>query len=208
MPENSPQYTIVSQGNEFPPVVVLTPADIPAPVYDPNDYGWYVENHDAEPYEAMRVAVLGVTVTTMDLGKAGDNYDLQGGSGASCWASDYVNVDRDSESDYHAFVSVGAEFCIVSGVLEQYTKLSTGWDYYQVLTGSSADIVFCGDADHDGDVDLSDLGVLLAAYNASEARSRTMTPTPTLISAGASISPIWVPCWRTTISDVISRRPE
>jgi hypothetical protein len=144
-------------------VLMVSVADIPAPLYDPNDDGWYVENHAAEKYESMRLLVRGVTVTEMDLGKAVDNYNLQDADDANCWASDYMNEEVEP-SDYHRFVSVGQHFCGVSGVFEQYTNYSTGWDYYQLLTLTSADLAICGDVDHDGDVDLADLAQLLGSY--------------------------------------------
>ena len=158
-----PEYTIVSHGNPLPPVLMVSATDIPAPLYDPNDDGWYVENHAAEKYESMRLLVRDVTVTEIDLGKAVDNYNLQDGQGANCWASDYINEEVEPW-DYHRFVSVGQRFCGVSGVFEQYTNYSTGWDYYQLLTLTSADLAICGDVDHDGDVDLADLAQLLGNY--------------------------------------------
>jgi hypothetical protein len=158
-----PEYAILSQANPLPPVLMVSVADIPAPLYDPNDDGWYVGNHAAEKYESMRLLVRDVTVTEMDLGKAVDNYNLQDADGANCWASDYMNEEVEP-SDYHRFVSVGQHFCGVSGVFEQYTNYSTGWDYYQLLTLTSADLAICGDVDHDGDVDLADLAQLLGSY--------------------------------------------
>jgi len=158
-----PGHTIVSQDNPLPPVLMVSVADIPAPLYDPNDDGWYVENHAAEKYESMRLLVRDVTVTAMNLGKAVDNYNLQSAEGANCWASDYMNEEVEP-SDYHRFVTVGQHFCGVSGVFEQYTRLSYGWDYYQLLTLTSADLAICGDVDHDGDVDLADLAQLLGSY--------------------------------------------
>jgi hypothetical protein len=74
----NPGFTVVSEGNPLPPYLRVAASDIPAPVYDPNDDGWYVESHDAELYESMRLLVRDVTVTALDLGKAGDNYNLEG----------------------------------------------------------------------------------------------------------------------------------
>lgn len=162
-PENGAAFAVTSQHNPLPPAVTLTPADIPAPIYDPDTDGWYVPNHDAEPYESMRLIVHDVTVTEMDLGKAVDNYNIRDQAGHDAWAADYMNADIDP-SGYHPFVSVGQGFCGLRGVLEQYTNLADGWDYYQIVTFSSADLAICGDADHDGDVDLSDLSLLLAHY--------------------------------------------
>ncbi len=160
---HDPGYTIVSQSNPLPLVLMVSAGDIPAPVYDPNNDGWYVEHHDAEKYESMRLLVRDVTVTEMNLGKSVDNYNLQDAEDASCWVSDYMNEEVEP-SDYHRFVSAGQHFCGVSGVFEQYTRLSNGWDYYQLLTLTSADLAICGDVDHDGDVDLTDLAQLLGSY--------------------------------------------
>ncbi|GAG41855.1 unnamed protein product, partial [marine sediment metagenome] len=38
----------------------------------------------------------------------------------------------------------------------QYTDLLNGWDYYQLVTMSAADLALCGDGDSDGNVDLDD----------------------------------------------------
>jgi hypothetical protein len=160
----NPGFTIVSQNNPLPAHLPVAVCDIPAPAYDPDDDGWYVENHDAEPYESMRLIVRDVTVTAMGLGKASDNYNLEDGAGDGCWATDYMNVDMPPEDDYHPFVSIGRHFCSVSGVFEQYTRLSYGWDYYQLVTLSSADLFICGDLNHDGCVEHADLGILLSDW--------------------------------------------
>ncbi|MBN2563201.1 MAG: hypothetical protein JXQ75_19940 [Phycisphaerae bacterium] len=151
----NPGYTIVSRGNPLPPYVPVLVSEIPAPVYDPGEDGWFVENHDAELYESMRLIVRDVTVTAWNLGKAVDNYALENPLEEGCWASDYMN--EDVSGVYHPFVSIDQHFCAVSGVFEQYTNLLNGWDYYQLLTLSSADLAICGDVDHDGDVDLDDV---------------------------------------------------
>ncbi len=158
-----PGHTIVSQGNPLPPVLMVSAGDIPAPLYDPNDDGWYVENHAAERYESMRLRVRAVAVTELNLGKAVDNYNLRDAEGADCWAADYMNEEVEP-SDYHRFVSIGQHFCHVGGVFEQYTRRSDGWDYYQLVTLTSADLAICGDLDHDGDVDLADVAQLLGNY--------------------------------------------
>jgi hypothetical protein len=150
-----PGFTVVSQGNPLPPPVIVSVADVPAPIEGPVGE-WYVENHEAEPYESMRLIVRDVTVTQMDLGKAVDNYNLETPAGQSCWAADYMNEDVDPWG-YHPFVDLGQHFCAVAGVFEQYTRLSDGWDYYQLITQRTADLAICGDGDSDGDVDLDDL---------------------------------------------------
>ncbi|MBU0719014.1 MAG: hypothetical protein KJ749_12250, partial [Planctomycetes bacterium] len=87
---NDPSFAILSRGNPVPEPILLGPVDISAPLEDPPGE-WYVLNHDAEPYEAMRVVVRDVTVTRMNLGKAVDNYNLQDSAENDCWAADYMN---------------------------------------------------------------------------------------------------------------------
>lgn len=152
---NDPGYTVVSHNNAVPPPRLVDVAEIAAPIEHPFDE-WYVQNHDAEPYESMRVIVRDVTVTRMNLGKAVDNYNLRNAEGDDCWAADYMNAEVEP-SAYHRFVTLGRHFCAVGGTLEQYTHLANGWDYYQIVTMTTADLNLCGDGDHDGDVDLADL---------------------------------------------------
>jgi hypothetical protein len=151
---NNPGFTIVSQDNPLPPPIVVSMADIAAPIRNQYDE-WYVENHDAERYESMRVRVRCAVVTEWNLGKAVDNYNLQGADGADCWAADYMNEDREP-SGYHPYVMLNRDFCAVTGVLEQYTNRYDGWDYYQLLTLRTDDLVILCDRDGDGDVDLTD----------------------------------------------------
>ena len=171
--DNGAGFSIDGHVDLLPPALMLSVSDIPAPLRDlndpndPNDDTWYVENHDAELYESMRILVRDVTVTEKNLGKARDNYNLQNPQEEDCWAADYMNEEVEP-TDYHRFVSVGQHFCHVSGVLEQYTGFDEYgvmiWDYYQLLTLTSADLAICGDLDHDGDVDLADLAQLLGGY--------------------------------------------
>jgi hypothetical protein len=155
---NNPELQVTSTGNALPDPILLMANQIPAPIYDDIEDGWFVENHNAELYESMRIVVRDVTVTEMDLGKADppDNYNLQDGPGDDCWASDYMNADKPALEEYHAFVELNAEFCAVAGILEQYTNLSAGWDYYQLLTLHTSDLMFCGDSDSDAGTDLAD----------------------------------------------------
>jgi hypothetical protein len=149
-----PSFRVISRGNPLPPPLVVSAAEIPAPIGYPGDE-WYVVDHDAERYESMRVAVRLAAVTRMHLGKAADNYNLKSPDGEDCWAADYMNGSREP-SGYHEFVGIGVEFCAVVGILEQYTYLPDGWDYYQLLTMDTGDLVICGDHDSDTDVDLAD----------------------------------------------------
>jgi len=168
---HNPGYEILSAGNPVPPPLIVPVSAILAPhcnASDPNDpnYGCWVENHAAEQYESMLLRVRDVTVTVQNLGKERDNYILStvpyDPEAPSCWAADYMNLDR--IGDYHPFVQIGQHFCGVSGVFEQYTYPPNNWDYYQLVTLSTADLGICGDADHDGDVDLTDLAQLLGNY--------------------------------------------
>jgi hypothetical protein len=138
--DSASAFNIVSSGNPLPAPIVVSPADIAAPIYQSGPpQGWFIADHSAEIYEAMYLKIENVTVVTMGLGKANDIYALQNQFGDSCWASDYMNID--AGGPYHPLVEIGREFESVSGVLEQYTKLSSGWDYYQMLTTSTSDFV-------------------------------------------------------------------
>ncbi|MCK4600866.1 MAG: hypothetical protein KAU28_00270, partial [Phycisphaerae bacterium] len=128
-------------GNALPAPKLVSLADIAAPVQstDPADLGWYVADHSAEKYEAMLLRVENVTVSETGLGKARDNYELIGASG-TCWASDYMNEAVGADY-YHPYVEAGVHFGSATGILEQYTKPSSGLDYYQLLTTTSDDLV-------------------------------------------------------------------
>jgi len=136
---NNPGYVIESTGHAVPAPLAVAMAQIAAPTEGPTDF-WLVADHDAEPYEGMWLTISDVAVTAMDLGKAEDNYSLHNQAG-DVWATDYLNVDAGYL--YHPDVSVGQHFDSVTGILEQYTRLrdTSGWDYYQLLTTSSADLV-------------------------------------------------------------------
>ena len=124
-----------------PDPVVLTAAELAAPVYDSVGGTWFVENHDSEPYEGMLVRLEDVTVGDLDLGKAGDNYELlQGGDAA--WGADFLNWD--AGGPYHPRIYSGAELASITGIVEQYVGESddgTRWDYYQLFTRWTDDIV-------------------------------------------------------------------
>jgi hypothetical protein len=130
--------TVESFGNPLPSPKLVTLDEIPAPLEDLENPGdWYVEDHRAEKYEAMLLVVEDVTVTTMGLGKADDNYNLHNASG-DAWATDYAASPADLVGDYLPPIELGAQFDRVVGVLEQYTN--EGWDYYQLLTRGSRDV--------------------------------------------------------------------
>ena len=69
-----------------------------------------------------------------------------------------MNEDLQEPNLYLSGIEVGQRLRAVTGVLEQYTNLGKGFDYYQLLTLSEASIVgLCpADLDKDGDVDLWD----------------------------------------------------
>jgi len=158
----SPGYTIISHNNPLPPPLPVEPNDIAGPVEGP-PFEWYVADHHPEKFEAMRLKVKNVIVTQLDLGKALDNYILEdvGDPDFNCWAADYMNEDKPSAEDYHPYVEISRQFCSVTGILEQYTLLSDGWDYYQLLTTVTEDFGLPALADLDGSctVDLIDFGL-------------------------------------------------
>ena len=138
-------FSIDSQSNPVPEATLLTAADLIVPV-----------NHAAsEPWESMIVRLEDVTVGAMDLGKAEDNYELMQGNDVA-WGADYMNAD--AGGPYHPWIYSGALLDSITGLVEQYTKLTDGWDYYQLLTRSSADIV-----PEPGSIALLTLGLVLAS---------------------------------------------
>jgi hypothetical protein len=119
----------------------VTLDQIAAPLEDPTQPDdWYVESHGAERYEAMYLQVQSVTITAMGLGKAYDIYNLRNAEG-DAWAADYINGDLPLGDKYMPGVGQGKQFVSISGILEQYTKTSSGWDYYQLLTTGADDLV-------------------------------------------------------------------
>ncbi len=153
---NNPVVTIVSRGNPLPEPREIALEEIAAPVQDALGE-WYVATHDAEKYEHMRLTVRKVTVVAMNLGKAADNYVLQGfadqnHSASTCWAGDYMNAD--TVGKYHPYTSLDQRFCDVEGILEQYTNTREGWDYYQLVTTTTLDFLMSQTADFDSDCDV------------------------------------------------------
>jgi len=90
----------------------------------------------SEQYESMNVKVSDVEITILDIGKYDDNYNLHNMNG-DYWAADYMNMD--AGGPYHPYVTVGADFESISGIIEH--KTSSGWDYYQMLTTGTSDFV-------------------------------------------------------------------
>jgi len=136
--DTSPGFQVRATGLAVPGPKAVAPFEIAAPIEQPNG-DWLAADHASERYEAMWLTVANVTVGEMDLGKAVDNYELTA-QGATCWAADYMNDDLEADG-YHRYVSTGQTFESVSGILEQYTRLERGWDYYQLITTRTSDFV-------------------------------------------------------------------
>jgi hypothetical protein len=158
-----PALTIVSRGHALPRPLVIDVNEIKAPEYLPLDDAWVAANHNAEKFESMLLQIRNVEVIAQGLGKAQDNYELQSFAepndpNAHCWASDYMNQGKEKSELYLPGIEMGQRFRAVTGILEQYTNLEDGYDYYQLLTLSEASVVgLCAaDLDQDGDVDLWD----------------------------------------------------
>jgi hypothetical protein len=165
--ENEPSVIVVRSNNPIPEPLIVDVNEIAAPVYEPGSGGYFIADHSAEKYESMLIRIENVVVTDMGLGKDSDNYVLQGYNNPSdpnfsCWASDYLNNNKDDEQLYHPYVIPNQRFCSVTGILEQYTRISNDWDYYQLLTTYTGDLKRYTPADINGDcvVDFSDLAVL------------------------------------------------
>lgn len=142
-------FSIDSHGNALPSPVVVTTAQIAAPIEDPVGSGDWLAQFDpasdrllVERYEAVLLRVEDVTVSAWGLGKAEDNYNLTNTAG-DAWAADFYNVDRDIDSDYHDLVDLDVHFASVTGFLEQYTgeKNSHMYDCYQLMTTCTGDFV-------------------------------------------------------------------
>jgi hypothetical protein len=154
--ENNAGFEIRSSGNPLPRPRVVTVDQIAAPAEGLDT--WLVADHNAEKYESMLIKVVNVKVKDTGYGKAFDNYIIASNVDPNfiCWASDYMNADKEKGLIYHPNVEPGKNFCGVTGVLEQYTDLQDGiyYDYYQLLTTSTDDFTIEQIADLDGDCDV------------------------------------------------------
>jgi len=166
--DTRPILKVVSQGHNLPRPLVVDANQIQAPEYRLQDDAWVVADHRAERFESMLLRVRDVAVLAQGLGKAQDNYSLQPfrephDAGALAWASDYLDVDRPKADLYLPAVQAEQRFRAVTGVLEQYTNLGDGFDYYQLLTLSTESLTeLCpADLDRDGDVDLRDYSLFV-----------------------------------------------
>jgi hypothetical protein len=154
---------VISCGHPLPRPLLVSVDEIRGPEYVLLEDAWLMADHSAEKFESMLVQVRDVAVVELGLGKAQDNYGLQSfrepnDAGARCWVSDYMNQNRAKADLYLPQIGMGQRLRAVTGVLEQYTNLGEGFDYYQLLTLSEAGVVgLCpADLDADGDVDLWD----------------------------------------------------
>ncbi len=164
---SQPVLKVVSRGHSLPRPLYVEVNAIKAPEYLPLEDAWAVTDHGAERFESMVLQVRDVVVVEQGLGKALDNYELQSfrapsDPNARCWGADYFNQDRQQTDLYLRGIEVGRRFRAVTGVLEQYTNLGDGYDYFQLLTLSEESVAgLCpADLDQDGDVDLWDYSLL------------------------------------------------
>jgi len=153
----------LSRNNPLPKPLPVRVDEIAAPVKG-NDL-WLVTDHNAEKYEGMLIKVIDVNVKDIGYGKEPDNYILESNvdPNLTCWASDYMNIDKGVGPIYHSYVAVGQNFCGVSGILEQYTGEVDGiyYDYYQLLTTGTESFIIEQTADLDGNcgVDFADFSI-------------------------------------------------
>jgi len=188
---NNPILSVTSRGHPVPAALVLDPNEIAAPL--PDAYGdYYVADHAAEKYESMLVRVENIQVAQMGLGKAQDNYELSSlHNQTRCWAADYYNDDRDPFLPYCDAVQMDQKFCFVEGVLEQYTRLSAGFDYYQLMSLCADHLQTPSPADVNDDcaVDMLDYAVFAGFW----------------LEPGCSSSPVCVrlDCNQDTILDLV-----
>jgi hypothetical protein len=163
--ENDPNITIVSMNNPIPRPLVVTIDEISAPTEGID--AWIVPDQTAEKYESMLIKVINVHVSDAGYGKAFDNYALTSNNDPNfaCWASDYINSDKEKGLIYHPIVEIYQNFCGVAGILEQYTGESDGifYDYYQLLTTDTKvfTIEQIADLDGDCDVDFADFNIFV-----------------------------------------------
>lgn len=163
--ENNPTLTIVSKDNSIPRTLVVTIDEISAPIEDID--AWIVPDLTAEKYESMLIKVINVHVSDIGYGKAFDNYALMSNNDPNlvCWASDYINSDKEKGLIYHPIVEIDQNFCGVAGILEQYTGESDGilYDYYQLLTTDTKAFTIeqIADLDGDCDVDFADFSIFV-----------------------------------------------
>ena len=84
------------------------------------------------------MTVEDITIGDMDLGKAGDNYELIH-AGAIAWGTDYMNVD--AGGPYGPHVVPRRATAEHHRNRRAVREVLSGWDYYQLNTRSVADVV-------------------------------------------------------------------
>lgn len=155
-------HTILGVGHELPEPLVVDVNEI-AVKYDPIQEICHVTDHSAEKYEAMCLRIKVASVGDVNVGSHWDNYSLHKIDEPNfyCWASDYMNIDNPDSNTPYPIIEIGLRLCSVIGILEQYTKLSDGWDYYQLLTTKQEDfqIQQAADLNRDCGVDFVDFGL-------------------------------------------------
>jgi hypothetical protein len=163
-----PILKVVSHGHSLPRPLLVDVSQIKAPKYQLVGDAWVVADHGAERFESMLLQVRYAVVVEQGIGKAKDNYALQSfrepnDPNTRCWASDYLNQDKQKPDLYLPQIEPGRRFRAVTGVLEQYTNLGEGFDYYQLLTLSQQSLVgLCpADLNQDGNVDLRDYSLFV-----------------------------------------------
>jgi hypothetical protein len=125
--EPGSSFVLVSSGNEVPNPIMLTAADIPIPT----------DHASSEQYESMVITLEDVVVGQRDLGRKDDNYELLQG-GDTAWGADYQNIG--AGGPYHPYIFNGARLHSITGIVEQSFG-DPDWDYYQLVTRSTNDIV-------------------------------------------------------------------
>jgi len=157
--ENDSNLAIVSRNNPLPKPLPVRVDEIAAPLEGIDS--WLVTDHNAEKYEGMLIKVIDVNVKDIGCGKAYDNYILESNvdPNLTCWASDYMNIDKGGGPIYHPYVTISQNFCGVSGIIEQYAGVVEGidYDYYQLLTTCTEDFTINQTADFDDDCDVDSL---------------------------------------------------
>lgn len=130
-----------TQGASLPDFTIVSASDI---------WDGYTAAQGA-PYQSMRLMVEDVTISRMDLGPQGDNYELMDGNGDVFWAADYTNRDKwlnqgGWSEPYHDYSSpdppyggVDQHYMHISGILEAKRggESPDEYDFYQLLTWDS-----------------------------------------------------------------------
>jgi len=129
---NASSHTVLSSGHPLPDPIPLAVWNLRYPAHP----------EDAERYAAMIVTLSErVTIGALDLGHAGDNYEMVSCLGDVAWGSDYANTDIDSTY----FVEAGQCYARLTGLVQRYDN-DAALDYYQLLPRGIDDYVACSNA--------------------------------------------------------------